>query len=365
MLYPVRSGFVLRTYWQQPDRGEINLEFLLPGGATRATRVTDENAAGALRTALDMFEFDAVHIHNLIGHSLAPLVELESFTGNVVCSVRDPFLACPNHSLMYRGQEFCGIPDNLGHCAKCLPETQQEDLDYLLRFRAAVDQHLEVVDTWVFASRSAADLLARVYDLEPERTEIIPHGSILDVEQRRTTLDPALVYDEPLRVAFVGLGRAKKGLEAVNWLAEQPEADAIEIHHFGNLQELASDRLHLHGAYDNRVLAEALDRAGIQVVLLPGLVSETFSHVLTEAWLAGRPVIGAHYGALGERIRQTEAGWTIDPTNPAQILQLLVDLDRCRAELWRASEAAVRTVLASVSDTAPEYARLYRRKERR
>ncbi len=312
-----------------------------------------------------MFEFDAIHIQNLIGHSLAPLGELASFAGNVICSVRDPYLACPNHSLMYRGQEYCGIPDNLGHCAKCLPETQQIDLDYLKTFRETVDEHLDVVDTWVFASRSAADLLARAYDIDPDRTEIIPHGAILDVEQRRTELDPVLLYEEPLRVGFVGLGRAKKGLEAVNWLADQPEADSIEIHHFGNLQELASDRVHLHGAYDNRLLAEALDRAGIQVVLLPGLVSETFGHVLTEAWLAGRPVIGAFYGALGERIRGTEAGWTVDPMNPPQILQLLVDLDRCRAELHRASEAAIRAVLPSVSDTAPSYARLYARKEPR
>ena len=44
--------------------------------------------------------------------------------------------------------------------------------------------------------------------------------------------------------------------------------------------------------------------------------AETFGLVMTEAILAGLPVVGASYGALGERIRAAGAGWTIDPTAP-------------------------------------------------
>ncbi len=361
VLYPVRSGYALRTYWQGEGGERVEHEFLLPGGPLRTTRVSDENAAGALRTALDMFDFDAIHIQNLIGHSLAPLAVAESFAGKVVCSVRDPFLICPNHTLLYRGREFCGVPEDLSFCATCLPETRQEDLHYLERFRATVTRDLDRVDTWVFASQSAADLFSRAYAIDPGRTKIIAHGSIVDVKQRRTQPDEALLYDEPLRVAFVGLGRAKKGLDTVNWLALQPEAANIEIHHFGTLLDLA-DRVHLHGAYDNTLLPALLDEAGVHVVLLPGLVSETFGHVVTEAWVAGRPVIGAFYGALGERIRQSGAGWTIDPMDHDQILRLLVDLDRCRAELVRATRAAMSTPLRTVTDTASEYAAVYSRR---
>jgi GT2 family glycosyltransferase/glycosyltransferase involved in cell wall biosynthesis len=359
VLHPVPSGFVLHTYWVGDDGALIEHEFLLPGGPRRVSRVRDEHAATALRTTLDLFTFDAVHIQNLIGHSLSPLSELRTFDGAVVCSVRDPFLACPSHALLYRGNEFCGIPEDLSLCRTCLPETREVGLAYLNDFRHTVAENMDVVDTWVFASRSAADLMLRVYDIEDERTQIVPHGAIIDPAARRTTVDVTLIRDEPLRVAFIGLGRAKKGLGTVNWLADELEGSTIEIHHFGNLVDQPSSRVHTHGPYDNELLSELLDDAGIQVVLLPGQVSETFGHVMTEALLAGRPVIGSYYGALGERIRATQAGWTIDPSDPPAILALLRDLDACRDELSRATVAALDVEIQSVADTADRYSALY------
>jgi glycosyltransferase involved in cell wall biosynthesis len=93
--------------------------------------------------------------------------------------------------------------------------------------------------------------------------------------------------------------------------------------------------------------------------LLPGPYAETFGHVMTESLIAGRPVIGASYGALGERIRATGAGWTLDPDDPAAARQLIEHLDRCRLEVQRATEAAATVPLAPVASTAHRYAALY------
>ena len=49
---------------------------------------------------------------------------------------------------------------------------------------------------------------------------------------------------------------------------------------------------------------------------------------MTEALAAGIPVIGARYGALGERIRANGCGWTIDPMDPDGIRVLIERLDR-------------------------------------
>jgi hypothetical protein len=70
-------------------------------------------------------------------------------------------------------------------------------------------------------------------------------------------------------------------------------------------------------------------------------------------------VIGTYYGALGERIRASGAGWTIDPTEPGEILELLLRLDACRAEVERGMRAAIATELRSVGDTADQYRALY------
>jgi glycosyltransferase involved in cell wall biosynthesis len=81
---------------------------------------------------------------------------------------------------------------------------------------------------------------------------------------------------------------------------------------------------------------------------------------MTEALIAGLPVVGASYGALGERIRPTGAGWTIDPTDVAAIADLIESLDRCRGEVLRATRSAIAAKVLSIRGTAPRYAALYR-----
>lgn len=354
------QDFLLTTIWDTGRGAPTRREHLIPARCDDGGAIDDPGAESALRTALDMFEFDAVHIQNIFRHSLAPLKVLADFPGPVSCSVRDLYLACPHHWLLYRNTQSCGIPEDLSYCATCLPETRGLDLAYLERFRHTVADRLGTVDHWVFASQSAADFLARVYELPPGRVEVIEHGAIIDTQRPTRVVDESLVLDEPLRVAHVGIGWSKKGLPAVNALADAFAGTDVEFHHFGELREAVSGHLHVHGRYDNDVLPELLDRAGIQVVLLPGPFVETFGHVLTEALAAGRPVIGSRWGALGERIRRLGVGWTVDPEDVDGMRALVERLDRCRLEVLRATRRAVEVELPSVEATAPRYAALYR-----
>lgn len=357
---PCASGFLLTTLWNLGHGSPVRHEFLIPGGQAHVAGVDDPAAAAALETVLDMFHFDAVHIQNIVHHSLAPLAVLADFEGPVSCSVRDLYLACPHHWLLYRNTQSCGIPEDLSLCARCLPETRGLDRTYLETFRRTVASRLDAVDHWVFATQSAVDFFLRVYDVDPARTVIIEHGTIIDHDRSVRPIDEARIHDEPLRVAFVGIGWAKKGLPEVNQLAESFAGTSVEFHHFGELREPISPRIHVHGRYDNNALPELLDRTGIQVVLLPGPFIETFGHVLTESIIAGLPVIGSRWGALGERIRRDEIGWTIDPEDIEGTRALIEHLDRCRWEVARATRRAVAVKLRSVAETAPHYAALYR-----
>jgi glycosyltransferase involved in cell wall biosynthesis len=370
VLYPVPSGFILRAMWIVAGE-RVEREFLLPGAANHVTEMYDEIAREALVAALDLFEFDAVHVHNLIGFSLAPLDALGDFPGPVVCSVHDLFLACPNFSLLYKKSDPCGIPSDLSVCGKCIedlaaapmpgsPPIPNISIGYLNEFRATTARFIDAVDHWVFASQSAVDYFLRVYEVDAVRIEIIEHGSVIQLGRRPEKPDEQLIRDEPLRVAFVGMGWSKKGLDVVNDLAEAFRDSSIELHHFGELVQAASPEVHAHGPYDNEFLPDLLHRAGIQVVLLPGPYAETYGIVMSEALAAGVPVIGASYGALGERIRTNGSGWTIDPTDPDGIRVLIERLDRSRDELMRVTREAMRVPLQSVADTAHRYAALYR-----
>lgn len=359
VLHPDDTGFVLTTVWRS---GSVlsQREYQLPGQRRRGPGVDDPSARAALQTVLDMYEFDAVHIQNIINHSLAPLDVLASFEGAVICSVRDLYLACPHHWLLYKNIDSCGIPEDLSLCSSCLPETRNQSVEYLVKFRSTVADRLLSVDHWVFASESAKDFFLRVYDVEEERMTVIPHGAVIEYERPIRRVDAPRVLDEPLRLAFVGMGWAKKGLPVVNEVAERLAGDRIEVHHFGVLKEAISDAVIAHGPYDNNVLPELLHQAGIHVVFLPGPFLETFGHVMTEALVAGLPIIGHQHGALGERIRRDGVGWTIDPADVASVIQLIEHLEKDRLEVLRTTQRAAACLIRSVAQTAPAYADLYR-----
>ncbi len=95
-------------------------------------------------------------------------------------------------------------------------------------------------------------------------------------------------------------------------------------------------------------------------MLLPGAYAETFGIVMSEALAAGIPVIGARYGALGERIRADGCGWTIDPMDSEGIRVLVDRLDRARDELVRVTREVLRVPLSTVEDTAHRYAAIYK-----
>lgn len=360
VFFPTNSGFVVRTNWRT-GQGEIVVdELLFPGAAHRVRRLQDQNVAMALQTVLDVLHVDAVHVQNLVNLSLAPFDVLDRFDGPVICSIHDLFLACPSHSVLYRSTVSCGLPDDPAACARCLPETAGFPADRLPAHRAVVARAMEVVDRWIVPSVAALDHLARVYDLPAERVEVIPHGALVDVDRLHQDPDPVLVHHEPLRLGFAGRGWAKKGLRSVNEVCEQVRGTSIEVHHFGPLVDEAHPDLHRHGPFDNGVLPDLLRAAGINVMLLPGHVPETFSYVMTEALAAGIPVIGARHGALGERIRAGGVGWTIDPERVDDLVQLVLAIDRCRDELWAVTTTVAETPLARAADVDQRYGTIYR-----
>lgn len=359
VLFPTDAGFVVRRDRWDGEQA-VRDELLLPGAARRPGRLDDAGAAAAVRTALDILEVDVVHVHDLLNLSLSPLAVLADAGIPTVVTIHDMSLACLHHDVLWHGAVACGLPDDRRACATCLPATTGRPVEQLDRHRALVAAAVPHVARWVAPSRAAADHLDRVHPLPADRVEILPHGSLVAAAAAGREPDPVLVHDEPLRLAFVGRGWAKKGLAAVNALCAAVADTTIEVHHLGPLAEAAHPDLHLHGPYDSAVLPDLLRAAGISVVVLPGHVPETFSYVVTEALAAGVPVAGARHGAIGERIMATGAGWTFDPEDAEALPDLARALDRDRDLLWAATARAAAVPLVTAAEVAVRYASTYR-----
>ena len=79
-------------------------------------------------------------------------------------------------------------------------------------------------------------------------------------------------------------------------------------------------RLFVHGAFAEGDAAGLLKAYGASLVLMPNAVPESFSYALSDAWIAGVPVLAAPRGALAERIGAHGGGWLLPESFDAAVL---------------------------------------------
>jgi len=69
--------------------------------------------------------------------------------------------------------------------------------------------------------------------------------------------------------------------------------------------------LYVHGPYEDGMLPAWLAAYGVDAVLFPNRLPESFSYTLSEVWSAGVPVVVPDQGALGERVESEGGGWLL------------------------------------------------------
>ena len=277
--------------WSRGDGRSVEHEFLLPGGPAGVTHGARRGGRGGAARPRSTCSTSTRSTSRTSSATRSRRSRCSPTSpGPVVCSVRDLYLACPNHWLLYRNQQPCGIPEDLSLCARCLPETR--------------------------------DLLGRVPrrvpgDGRPPRstrstTGCSPARARPTTSCASTSSTPSAIDDHPARrdhrprpAAAASSTRAasstsrcdsrssaaggpRRASTLVNGLADAFASTPRRDPPLRRAEGPAVARSCTSTApYDNELLPELLHRAGIQVVLLPGPYAETFGHVMTEALVAG------------------------------------------------------------------------------
>lgn len=198
-----------------------------------------------------------------------------------------------------------------------LEGTSNAPLAELLRFPLIVSLHdltlfevdrelarrvLVEAKTLIFPSRF---LLEKYRELVPTL-----HGEI--VEPAIPSCDVRV--ENARGIAFAGAVKRHKG---AHLLPDIARALNTNLHVFGGgdvdlFRPLrALPNVVIHGYYRAGTLPSLLARHRIGVVLIPSIVPESFSLVLSEAWQAGARVIAFDHGAQAERIRAHGRGWLV------------------------------------------------------
>lgn len=299
-------------------------------------------AAEWLDALLDAHALDALHLHHLDTATL-PLMEVWSVRGR-------PWLASLHDVGFLRADAFGGEA-----------ATPHADLAWAGRWREVLARASAITAP----SHFLADTFERACD--GLRAEVIEPG----VDRP----DPLHIQaDRPLRsIAVVGALGAHKGKQRLlRWLAH-PGAAAYRWSLIGYTEDqlqpgwIADGRLWVHGPFDAAQTAHWLRHYGVDLVLFPNQLAESFSYALSDVWAAGVPVLVPDCGALGERVRAHGGGaLLVDPDDAEALMRQLAEL-RTSATVaeWRAQIQSRRAAMAPskpgmVAAMDAQYARLSR-----
>ena len=202
-------------------------------------------------------------------------------------------------------------------------------------------------DRIVVHTRSGAEQLAG-FGVPPERVVRIPHGTF--------DAPPTAAIEAPggRTLLFFGLIRAYKGLDVLlRAFAQVPDARLVvagdSLDPIEPIRALAdelgvADRIAWQLGYLPQSEVEALMRDATLTVF-PYRSTESASGALATALGHGRPAVVTDVGALGDTIRDHDAGLVVPPEDPralAEAINRLLDDPEMLERAYRGTEAARR-----------------------
>ena len=259
---------------------------------------------------------ELVHIRHIAWHSLNLIRLCHRLSIPVVFSFHDFYTVCPNTKLLDENGVHCAgvCTPTVGPCqAELWPPAAVPPLkhNFVRRWRDMLGDVLQLCDAFVTTAESAGAILRSAFpDLGLERKlTIIPHGRSFDTMR---SLAAAPEPSEPLRVLVPGNISGAKGASLIADIVELDGGATVEFHVLGDGGKLrAAPGLVMHGTYNRDDIGARIEGIRPHIGAVLSIWPETYCHTLSEMWACGVPVIGFQIGAVGERLTETGAGWTL------------------------------------------------------
>ncbi|SEB00583.1 Glycosyltransferase, GT2 family [Pseudobutyrivibrio sp. ACV-2] len=167
-----------------------------------------------------------------------------------------------------------------------------------------------------------------------------------------------------INIGFIGGINREKGGSIICDLIKKhiPNVNYYILGNIGydDLNLINADNVYKFGQYNSNDLPKLLSLYNIDAVGILSVWPETFSYTLSESLICDMPTIVTDIGALGERMKRTDAGWTVTIDDAAgQIANIihLIQTDRNVLDVKKTS--AKNYVNKTLSMMAKEYQTVY------
>lgn len=268
-------------------------------------------------------------LNNIVGYP-EPYAVLDGIRGLATGGGRldiwlhDFYPACPSYHLINGGHDFCGVPQDLAECARCLPSNPNVGAFRhvrLARWRKEWRMLLEAADCLLTSDQSVVDTFLRVF---PDLSEAITVQKPTNAYSWKPL--PVPPPDSPMVIGVPGTITGPKGARLVEGLAAllQERSGAGKIVVIGRLESnLRSPALHVHGPYAREDLPMLMHKYRVTVGLIPSICAETYCYAADELMALGLPLVCLDRGAQGAKARNYEKGTAVKDANPEVCLAAL------------------------------------------
>jgi len=255
-----------------------------------------------------------LHVHHVLGlpgsvHDLVRRLGVPfDFT------VHDYYAICPRVRLARPLEGFCGGPEPQ-RCRECFATPGHALASDIDRWQRDLSWLLTDAERVICPSQDAASHLA-AYVAGPEL--VVALHDTIDHITFPPVAPPRLAPGEPMRIATLGVLSADKGARVVAECARLAHkaggnAEFIVIGYVPgeDLHLIRGAGLSATGPYDPEHVQAAIAAARPHLMWFPAQWPETYSYTLSEAMMAGLPIVAPNLGAFSERVAGRRWTWCI------------------------------------------------------
>jgi len=327
------------------DYTQLPSVFAKVRGALRIVHNAD--AARKLDTFLGARHIDVAHVHNLYHHltpSILPVLRRRGIP--IVMSLRDHRIFCPAKHFL-RGQTVCTecLPHRWWRCVarRCAGgAAASAAVAFETFFQRFFRRYIENVRQFLCPSRFAADV-ALADGFPAGKVQVLPNP----IESPPA---PDGAASDGKGILYVGRLSPEKGPDLILDLAEAFGDTPVTIVGDGpageDLRRQAEQRRLGHITWVGHVRRQHLGRyyARAAVVVVPSRCFEVSPHVMLEAMLAGRAVVGPNHGPISEWITDGRTGRLFRPNDSTDLVRVVGEVLADPAGRARMGAAAVEVI---------------------
>lgn len=241
----------------------------------------------------------------------------------VVYSFHDYYTVCPSIKLLDANQQFCRgrCTYSPGECSSELwPNSMIEPLkhDRVYTWQRQFARVLALCSGFVACTAAVRDVIHDVFPATATKPfALIEHGrDFTSLSSLACRPQPS----EPLRVLLPGYLARSKGGGVLQELAGLDSLQNVEWHVLGavepEFENSMPSNVKMHGHYLRDEFHMHVTRIQPHIGAVLSIWPETWCHTLTELWAVGLPVVAFSLGAVGDRIKISQAGWLAEEVSP-------------------------------------------------